>query len=693
MLVAGLLVVAACGEEPSWIEDGSVDFNDEYGKPTLGETVEVGKGDSMTGGKLLPVSVDGSDTQVWSVSNQWNEADTAAAALAGVAWDENSGLTWEEKYQTWVRSLSPVTSTEGYSEYTTYVLTTPWGKSLPAPALECAETAFFLRATFASWYELPFIVSAWDGGPVYFGHFGIRTKNGKYAKTPRFKSAYQDYSSSTAAEYAASWPTDSKLRKRKLSSSKDDKNGFLCDTCYAGAYFDEIFLNKRTGHFLVWLLTYTGSMHLASSDNAFHIEPKAVKEGDVLLERWRKKGIGHTLIVKKVEALEAGQISAELASGSMPRRQPKWETGASSKSYFTNTYCGGPGENDEGDEYAKLGGGLKRFRQPRVQDGYWYLVVPPEFADFWIADSDTEGVAGRIASFEALLGSLSPAAMTDVYLQKIEDKRNHLRNYPASCAARIERENAFKDLYALQLQHFGFDQETVDRQYRILEDYVFAELDYNTSKTCCWNSSTVAMYEIVMAHNQALIDASEGCAQLAVFKASNGGFDLFKNYAESIDRGDEWVAWSADEACPQAGVTDDTEAAHEWTAFCDIAEDVLGGGSGPCDDSFGTNYSSEQAATLDPGSYPGLKACSSLGSDWYRLSTDGTSYVLTVTFSTDNSADIDLFLFDGDLNQIDSSATTDGTETVKVPGTAGDFFLEVRLYAGTIVSYDLAVQE
>lgn len=687
--VAVLFTFLACGEEEaSWIEDGSIELNDEYGKPTLGETVEVGKGDSMTGGKLVPVSVDHSDTQVWTVTNQWN----GVATEAGIAWDENSGLTWEEKYQVWVRSLSPVTSTEGYSEYTTYLLSTPWGKSLPAPRLECAETAIFLRATFASWYGLPFIVSAWDGGPVYFAHFGIRTRDGKYGNTPRFKNAYSDHSAMSAAEYAASWPSDSKLRGRKLSSSKDDLNTFLCESCYAGAYFDEIFLNKRTGHFMVWLLTYTGSMHLASSDNAFHLEPKAVREGDVLLERWQKKGIGHTLIVKKVDALEAGQINAELASGSMPRRQPKWETGASSKSYFTNPYCGGPGESSDGDPFAKLGGGLKRFRQPRVENGYWYLVVPPEFADFWIADSATERIAGRIASFEELLGTLSPTVMTEVYLQKIEDKRNHLRNYPASCAARIEREKAFKELYELQLQHFGYDQETVDKQYRTLEDYVFAELEYSVSKTCCWNSSTAAMYEIIMGYNASLNEGAEGCPEVAVFKASGGGFGLFEAYAQSIGRGDEWVAWSADESCPQADVEEDTEVAHLWTALCDIYGDVMNGGAGPCDDSFGTNYSSEVAAPLDPGSYPALKACKTLGSDWYSFTTDGASYVVSIAFET-AGADLDLYLFDGQMNQIDSSATTDGTETVKLPGAAGEYFIEVRVYTGTIVDYDLTVQE
>ncbi len=688
VLVVLAALCTACGEEAG----ESIPLDEEYGKPVLGETIEVGKGDSMTGSKLLPVSVDSSDTQVWSVRNQWDDTETPEARAAGLAWGENSGLTWDEKYQAWVGSMEPVAATEGYAGYTTFTLTTPYGKSLPAPRLECAETAIFLRATFASWYGLPFIMSAWDNGPVYFGHFGIRTKDGKYGNSPRFKGSYADHSQMSPSAYAAAWPRDSKLRGRKLSANKDDLNGFLCETCYAGAYFDEIFLNKRTGHFMVWLLTYTGSMHLASSDNAFHIEPKAVSQGDVLLERWQKKGIGHTLIVKKVELLEGGHISAELASGSMPRRQPKWEDGASSKSYFTNTYCGGPGSNSSGDEYARLGGGLKRWRHPRIVNGYWHLMIPTEYQDFWIADSEIERIAGRIASFEGLLGSLSPQEKSELLLQKIEEKRLHLRNYPASCSARIEREKAFTELYQLQQQHFGFDKLTVDRQYRIFEDYVFAELEYSMSKTCCWNSTSPAMYEIIMAYNDKLLDDNEMCVDPVVFKATNGGYDLFKEFAVSIGRGAEWVEWSEDESCPQAGTANDQETAHEWTAFCTIAEDVLGGGAGPCDDAFGTNFSSETAAALDPGSYQDLKVCQSTGSDWFRIHTEGASYVVTVTF--DNvGTDIDLKLYDAALEEVDSSGGSTGTESVKVPGQPGDYLLEVKLYSGSVAAYSVTVGE
>jgi hypothetical protein len=42
---------------------------------------------------------------------------------------------------------------------------------------------------------------------------------------------------------------------------------------------------------------------------------------------------------------------------------------------------------------------------------------------------------------------------------------------------------------------------------------------------------------------------------------------------------------------------------------------------------------------------------------------------------------------------VDSSATTSGSETVKMPGGAGDYILEVRLYSGTMATYDLGVAE
>src|SRR5262249_59608577 len=131
-------------------------------------------------------------------------------------WGENSGLSWDEKFAKWLESLERAPSTEGY---TTYKLTTPWGKTLPSPALECAETAMFLRITFAAWYELPFFMETLDthGRRVYFGHNGVRTQTGRYAGTPEFAIAYADKSSMAPADYTASWPHDAKLPAPTLS--------------------------------------------------------------------------------------------------------------------------------------------------------------------------------------------------------------------------------------------------------------------------------------------------------------------------------------------------------------------------------------------------------------------------------------------------------------------------------------------
>src|SRR5690606_22839190 len=48
------------------------------------------------------------DAEVWSVENQWSDKSTPAARKAGVAWGEDSGLTWEEKYQRWAASFEKV---------------------------------------------------------------------------------------------------------------------------------------------------------------------------------------------------------------------------------------------------------------------------------------------------------------------------------------------------------------------------------------------------------------------------------------------------------------------------------------------------------------------------------------------------------------------------------------------------------
>ncbi|MFP4599333.1 MAG: hypothetical protein ACLFVJ_13830 [Persicimonas sp.] len=584
LLCLSLVSMAGCGDdaenEDLLAQGGEVDEN---GKPVLGGTgfsEPSGKDDSLRGRRGLPVAVDDSPTAVWEVTNQWTDTDTAAAQKAGIAWGANSGMTWEEKYRAWVDGMERIDA-EGYGE--TFELTTPWGKKLPAPSLECAEVAMFLRVAFASWYELPYFIEGTDryGNRLYFGHFGVRTADGRWSNMPNFRTRYADYSDHAEAfiNGEAEWPRDEKLAGLTIPGSYDDTQPMLGEDAHAGAYFDEVFLNKRVGYFMRLHLVYFGSVNLADSANTFNLAPEAVAPGDVLLERWQAQGIGHALIAmrsrdlgtREVDGEEIAQLEAELASGSMPRRQPKWDGAAASKRYFTMSNTGGEG-------YAEFGGGLKRWRQATNIDGRWTNVVPAEAQDDFINSTDHEAIAERPGRFEQILTELSPEEKMDVLLEVIEDKRAHLRNYPASCAARIGREDAFKDLYEIAAE-LDMSTEEVDRQYRRFEDYVFAELVYAESKTCCWNSSTSQMYDLAIEYNLNRVEDEETgqCQDVAVFKGRDDGtdgFELFREYAESVGQGDAWVEWSADESCPQADVSADTEAEHRWAPICEVYEDV-----------------------------------------------------------------------------------------------------------------------
>jgi hypothetical protein len=588
LLCAILLVLAACGEEPRAEDDllaqgGQVDEN---GKPVLGGTgwsEPAGKDDSLQGRRGLSVAVDRADTSVWEVRNAWSDTDTAEAREAGIAWGEDSGLTWEQKYRAWIDGMQR-TDSHGWGD--TFVLTTPWGKEIDAPSLECAEVAMFLRVAFASWYGLPYFIEGTDrhGNRLYFGHFGVRTADGRWNNMPNFKTRFADYSDRADAYMRGEieWPSDERLAGLSIPGSFDDRQPMLeedGEEKHAGAYFDEVFLNKRVGYFMRLHLVYFGSINLADSANTFNLAPEAIEAGDVLIERWQPTGIGHAQIVmrsrdlgsREVDGVDIPQLEAELSSGSMPRRQPKWDSAAASKRSLTASKAGGEG-------YAEYGGGLKRWRQTKNVGGRWTNVVPADSRDAFVNSTDHEAIAARPARFEEILSELSPEDKIDVLVGVIDAARAHLRNYPASCAARIRREDAFKDLYEIAEQ-LDMSTEEVDRQYRRFEDYVFAELVYERSKTCCWNSSTSDMYELAIEYNLNRVDDAEAgmCREVAVFKNRDDdgdGFELFRQYAESVGRGDAWVDWSADESCSQAGVAADTEADHLWAPYCEVAEDV-----------------------------------------------------------------------------------------------------------------------
>lgn len=668
------------------VEEESDGDDDDYGiDGPFSPDEPLGKADSA-GVPGPKVSNNTAATQVWSATEKWEDTDTTAAKRAGIAWPANSGLNWDEKYALWIASMERTAGHDTW--FDTFTITTPTGKTLPAPKLECAEMAMFLRITFAAWYKLPFYLTSLDskGTRVYFGHFGARTKWSRYKTTPKFGYWYKDYSHMTADDIAADgWPQDKKLRERGLYGGGDDMP-FIFDGAKAGAYFDELYLNKRVGHFMRLTLGYFGSMHLASSRNTFNLKPEAVSPGDVLVERWQRSGIGHTLIVKQVDEIADGLLDAHLVSGSMPRRQPKWETGIASKSYFTNPYTGGPGENNDGVPYAKLGGGLKRFRVTKNIGGYWTNTwMKADEAD-WISDTDYDRIAARIERFETLLGSATPDQMQGALVGIIDDARHHLREYPASCSARNKREDAFEKLYRLNESEFGLSEEETDAQYRTLEDYVFNKLEYTESKTCCWNSTTAAMYQIVMDYNNSLM--ADQCVDPVVFKNTDGGYEVFRAYAEQTGRGHLWKAWTEDESCPQRATQNDVIVATASADYCDIADGAPPTG-GCSDDGYEDNDTAGAAQSID-SSAGDLMVCSG-DDDFFRVTVpSGATTEVRIDFEHDEG-DLDMHIYDSTGEDLLRTSTSVGDQEILSVQGPGTYLVRVYGYQGAQASYSLSL--
>lgn len=497
-----------------------------------------------------PVNVAGSSTEVWSVTAAWSDRNA-------------DGHTWSEEYALWTSSFKKI---PGASWGDTIEIPTPYGaRKLPGPALECAEVAMALRITFASWHHLPFLLGGWDakaGRSLYASHLGFVYSDGTAAKGfPLFRAQYKDYEKSWKSGQA--WPSDAGLRKLHLGS--DDANAFLADQGGAGSYFDELFLNKRVGYFARLTLLWFGSVNLADPTNLFHIKPEATRAGDVLLERWQKRGIGHTIPVIHVEHTGGDHMAIDVASGSMPRRQPKWDDPSQATWSFTNDMTGGMGSASDGTPYAKLGGGIHRWRTPVLRAGRWSSEVPLADKIAYINSTSVDAIAARPARFGELLAEGTPEEQRTAALTRIESARQHLREHISSCSARTEREDAFAKLYEISQASFGMDKAAVDKKYRALEDHVFGELVYDKSKTCCWDSTTTKMTDIVVTYakdEQAKAAQKGMCVQPTVFaaKGTGDGFDTWRTYASQIGKSADWKAWSEDEPCAQRAVAADTTA-------------------------------------------------------------------------------------------------------------------------------------
>ena len=665
------VLVAACGDDP-------IDLDAEWGmEGALSPTPPPGKDDSENRRGLL-VNTDTTRTQVWTARNKWEVLDTAAARAAGLAWGADSGLTWDQKYGAWLVSLGWTPSADGFS--TTFRMTTPWGKTLDAPSLECAELSLFLRITFAAWYELPWFMESVDGTGkrVYFGHNGVRTSAGRYASSPEFAIKYADHSQQTPAQYQARWPSDAALRT-KLVTGGDDVQPAVGGGGF-GAYLDEVHLNKRAAYFTVMALNYLGSMNLADSANTYNLVPEAIHAGDMLVERWQRVGIGHTLVVKEVLPIGEGNLDVTTVSGSMPRRQGKRESGVASKSYFTSAYTGGPGANSAGDEYAKLGGGVKRWRVTKNVGGYWTNTWMRGDEAHWINSTDYPRIATRPGRFAQILGQVSPAQQQTELLAQIEDARRHLRMYPASCSARERREAAFADLYDVGAR-LGRSRDAIDREHRVIDDFVLAELTYERSRTCCWNSSTAAMYGVIMAYardEQAAAEEAQTCATPTVFRAEADGYARWQAQAVAMGQGAAWKPWTEDESCPQRATAEDVIATNQAPGFCSLDAEPT------CADALEPNDARTSAAMVAVGTHAGVGLCPG-DADWYRVAA-----ARTVIIRFPHAAgDLDLVAYDAAGNRVASSDTVTDEERVAVPagGTA-----QVIGYGGATGAYTLIVQ-
>ena len=540
------LVFPACvASDPADDLDGTTEL--DPGGP-------LGKEDSA-GVAGLPVAGDYAATQAWVVTNQWEDTDTADARKAGMAWTASSGLTWDQKFSAWVGSFQQVDS---LSWFKTVAISTPFGKSVPGPKIDCADLAILLRFSFAAWYHLPIYLVGYDGATrVYFGHFGVRTATGQWSMSSKFAS-YADYSSETPAQYGAKWPSDVPLRSRGISAGDDLP--FLGAGAREGAFLDEIHLNKRAARLIMFTQAFLGSHNMVDSLNTYNLVPEAVRTGDVLMFARSRTVDGHTTIVTRVDHVDQGRMTAESIYGNDPPAQPAWQSPADTRSLFTDNEAGGPDVNTPyggTTTYAKLNGGLKRFRVAKVQNGKWINTWMNADEASWINDTDYAKIGARVAQFAALLGDPDPMLQRDQLLGVIAEKRTYLQDHPSSCAARTGREDAFGQLYTLMADSFGMDRAAVDAQYRTtIDDYIFAPLDYSKSRTCCWNHTNHAMYDIIAAY-EAAQEAAGGCVDPTIFKLTANSYDPFTSYAATTPNASAWVSWSADESCEAQNATDD----------------------------------------------------------------------------------------------------------------------------------------
>jgi hypothetical protein len=307
------------------------------------------------------------------------------------------------------------------------------------------------------------------------------------------------------------------------------------------------------------LLASTGSANLADPLNMYHLKPAAIRTGDILLTRRRRSGssAGDTTPIVRIDVRDRdGKLLVTTINGEEPPHQPQWKEPFFSRQRFLAKETGGPGISDDNVPYWLLGGGLRRFRVVKPDGANWTNSVMDADLSNRIADTDQAGITGRIAEFDALLADYTPEEALDGFAQVVNAARRHLREMPSSCAARADRERAFEGLYEAGKQQ-NLPWEEIDRRYRLLEDYVFQSLEETQSKTCCWDSSTPEMAQIILENAAREQEEAGMCIPPTVFRAEAGDYARWKSYAATTGRAAQWRDWYQDEPCPQGRRTQD----------------------------------------------------------------------------------------------------------------------------------------
>lgn len=483
--------------------------------------------------------------QAWSVVNDWDKVTTEA----GVAWPRNSGLTWAQKYAKWIRGMKKIPREAGGF---TFELIDPFGKTMPSPVVDCADTSYMLRVLFSAWYKLPYMFRA---GSLSIGHWGVRN-----VKT----GATVGYVSGTLANRTVGG-TD-----HQIASIGGKLGNYLAKLIAMTKHYDGKPMSLNVGHLIIYMLSSAGSGNFAGEQNVYNIKATAIREGDMAIERWQRDGIGHTAVVKLVDPAPAGKLQVELIEGWLPPRQAVWGGPVDAHAHLSDHLFGGD-ECAEGTgpgcvTYAHFGGGVKRWRVPKYIGGVWTLKVAAADAAVYIPGTNYAALGKRTHEFEALLALPGPEELKAALLRRIGEKRRSLMEKPSGCGARTAREEGFNELYDLMRREWGWSQAQVDAKYRKTIDYVWRTLEYTKSGTCCWNSSTAAMGASVA--KQAMDAARAGaaaCKAPAVFMKANNRYDPYQAGAGATP----WAAYKNDENCAQGSQPSD-QLAGDWKAtdFC-----------------------------------------------------------------------------------------------------------------------------